>query len=241
MSFTFSVSFRAKRRIPGSYLSSDKERLGRKITDEVSERRAIRIDTRLPQWPGSGLSARWLWKRAGLLLLAILFFICLCVTRIGAERSTAKDLRAGNVVVVEGELGKISERPMRGSRWRRLASGWLNFDGRQIRVVWFNLPAYMRGYLPGGERVLVRGRVAADGGRRDRDRAARGASVVGGRAESDSAGLPIAFDCRTAALREFSIARPGRAGRFDPRRNPRRIARRSADGPRGALLPSRST
>jgi ATP-dependent DNA helicase RecG len=77
------------------------------------------------------------------------------------ERSSAKDLRVGNIVVVEGELGKISERPMRGSRWRRLASGWLNVDGRQIRVVWFNLPAYMRGYLPGGERVLVRGRVAA--------------------------------------------------------------------------------
>jgi ATP-dependent DNA helicase RecG len=78
------------------------------------------------------------------------------------ERSSAKDLRAGNIVVVEGELGKISERPMRGSRWRRLASGWLKIGGRQIRVVWFNLPAYMRGYLPGGERVLVRGRVAAD-------------------------------------------------------------------------------
>jgi ATP-dependent DNA helicase RecG len=77
------------------------------------------------------------------------------------ERSSPKDLRVGNVVVVEGELGKISERPMRGSRWRRLASGWLNVGGRQIRVVWFNLPAYMRGYLPGGERVLVRGRVAA--------------------------------------------------------------------------------
>jgi ATP-dependent DNA helicase RecG len=76
------------------------------------------------------------------------------------ERSSAKDLRVGNIVVVEGDLGKISERPMRGSRWRRLASGWLNVDGRQIRVVWFNLPAYMRGYLPGGERVLVRGRVA---------------------------------------------------------------------------------
>ena len=77
------------------------------------------------------------------------------------ERSSAKDLRVGNIVVVEGDLGKISERPMRGSRWRRLASGWLNVGGRQIRVVWFNLPAYMRGYLPGGERVLVRGRVAA--------------------------------------------------------------------------------
>ncbi|HXN14170.1 MAG TPA: ATP-dependent DNA helicase RecG [Candidatus Acidoferrales bacterium] len=82
------------------------------------------------------------------------------------ERSSAKDLRPGNVVVIEGNLGKISERPMRGSRWRRLASGWLEVSGRQIRVVWFNLPAYMRGYLPGGERVLVRGRVAAgaDGG-----------------------------------------------------------------------------
>jgi len=82
------------------------------------------------------------------------------------ERTPLEDLRAGNMVVVEGDLGKISERPMRGSRWRRLASGWLNVDGRQIRLVWFNLPAYMRGYLPGGERVLVRGRVAAaaDGG-----------------------------------------------------------------------------
>jgi len=55
---------------------------------------------------------------------------------------------------------------MRRSRWRRLASGTINVGGRQIRVVWFNLPAYMRGYLPGGERVLVRGSVAAnaDGG-----------------------------------------------------------------------------
>ena len=82
------------------------------------------------------------------------------------ERTPLEDLRAGNIVVVEGDLGKISERPMRGSRWRRLASGWLNVAGRQIRLVWFNLPAYMRGYLPGGERVLVRGRVATatDGG-----------------------------------------------------------------------------
>ncbi len=82
------------------------------------------------------------------------------------ERTPPEELRPGNIVVVEGDLGKISERPMRGSRWRRLASGWLNAGGRQIRVVWFNLPAYMRGSLPGGERVLVRGRVAAgmDGG-----------------------------------------------------------------------------
>ncbi len=82
------------------------------------------------------------------------------------ERTPAEGLQVGSVVVVEGDLGKLSERPMRGSRWRRLASGWLKVGGRQIRVVWFNLPAYMRGYLPGGARVLVRGRVAAgaDGG-----------------------------------------------------------------------------
>src|SRR3984885_9837069 len=55
------------------------------------------------------------------------------------ERTPLEDLRAGNIVVVEGDLGKISERPMRGSRWRRLASGWLNVDGRQIRPV-YRLP-----------------------------------------------------------------------------------------------------
>jgi ATP-dependent DNA helicase RecG len=85
------------------------------------------------------------------------------------ERTPSKDLRAGVMAVVEGDLGKIVERPMRGSRWRRLASGWLDASGRRIRVVWFNLPAYMRGYLPGGEHVLVRGRVtvASDDERED--------------------------------------------------------------------------
>jgi ATP-dependent DNA helicase RecG len=75
------------------------------------------------------------------------------------ERTLPSGLQAGKIVVIEGDLGKINERPMRGARWRRLATGWLNANGHQIRLVWFNLPAYMRGYLPGGERVLVRGRV----------------------------------------------------------------------------------
>jgi len=85
------------------------------------------------------------------------------------HRTSSKDLRRGVMAVVEGDLGKIVERPMRGSRWRTLASGWLDVGGHRIRVVWFNLPAYMRGYLPGGERVLVRGRItaASEGGRED--------------------------------------------------------------------------
>jgi ATP-dependent DNA helicase RecG len=85
------------------------------------------------------------------------------------QRTSCQDLRPGIIAVVEGELGKIVERPMRGSRWRRLATGWLDVGRRRIRVVWFNLPAYMRGYLPGGERVLLRGRVtvASEDGRED--------------------------------------------------------------------------
>ncbi|MDB5108246.1 MAG: ATP-dependent helicase RecG, partial [Candidatus Binatus sp.] len=82
------------------------------------------------------------------------------------QRTQSTAMRPGIVGVIEGDLGPISERPMRGSRWRRLATGILDVDGVKIRLVWFNLPAYMRGYLPGGERVLVRGRLtqSADGG-----------------------------------------------------------------------------
>src|SRR5215831_16466480 len=66
----------------------------------------------------------------------------------------------GTVVTVEADLGGVSERPMRGARWRRLASGWLSSGTTRVRVVWFNLPGYMRGRLPSGERVLAHGRVA---------------------------------------------------------------------------------
>ncbi|MGH7815026.1 MAG: ATP-dependent DNA helicase RecG, partial [Candidatus Binataceae bacterium] len=75
------------------------------------------------------------------------------------ERTPLDELKPGIVAVVEGELGKVSERPMRAARWRRLASAWLDIGGRRIRLVWFNLPAYMRGNLPGNVRVLARGRV----------------------------------------------------------------------------------
>jgi ATP-dependent DNA helicase RecG len=80
-------------------------------------------------------------------------------------RTALAQLRPGTTAVVEGELSAISERPMPGVRWRRLATGWLRNDGQRIRLVWFNLPAYMRGRLPAGERVLVCGRVSeAPGG-----------------------------------------------------------------------------
>jgi ATP-dependent DNA helicase RecG len=72
------------------------------------------------------------------------------------------DLSAGAVVTVEGELGAVRERPMRAARWRRLATGLLSdARGNRVRLVWFNLPAYMRGRMPAGERVLAHGRVTA--------------------------------------------------------------------------------
>lgn len=73
-------------------------------------------------------------------------------------------LTPGAIVTVEGELESVAERPMRRARWRRLASGWFRDErGNRIRLVWFNLPAYMRGRMPAGERVLAHGRVTANG------------------------------------------------------------------------------
>src|ERR1700683_4343181 len=142
------------------------QHLSRKVTGEAPERRAMGNDTAVALMPGIGPKRAAALEARGIVTAGDLVFHWPVRYQDWRERSSAKDLRPGNVVVIEGNLGKISERPMRGSRWRRLASGWLEVSGRQIRVVWFNLPAYMRGYLPGGERVLVRGRVAAgaDGG-----------------------------------------------------------------------------
>jgi ATP-dependent DNA helicase RecG len=140
--------------------------LSRKVMGEGSERSGLRLETPVAAMLGIGPKRAAALEARGIVSAGDLVFHLPVRYQDWRERTPAEDLRVGKVVVVEGDIGKISERPMRNSRWRRLASGWLNVGGRQIRVVWFNLPAYMRGYLPGGERVLVRGRVAAgaDGG-----------------------------------------------------------------------------
>src|ERR1700682_1278513 len=82
-------------------------------------------------------------------------------------RTPLTELEPATSSVVEGRLVGFKERPMRGMRWRRMATGWLEGPGgARVRVVWFNLPAYMKGRMPDGARVVMHGRVGAapDGG-----------------------------------------------------------------------------
>lgn len=76
-------------------------------------------------------------------------------------RTPIADLAPGTTAVVEGRLVSLKERPMRGMRWRRMATGWLEGEGARVRVVWFNLPAYMKGRMPEGAQVVMHGRVNA--------------------------------------------------------------------------------
>ena len=70
------------------------------------------------------------------------------------DRRPIAALEAGIVCVVEGTLSNVRERPMPGARWRRLVTAMLNdAAGAQLRLVWFNLPSYMRGKMPEGLRV----------------------------------------------------------------------------------------
>ena len=80
-------------------------------------------------------------------------------------RTPIPNLQPGMTVVVEGVLEALAERPMPGARWRHLVSGWLRSPEGRVRVVWFNLPSYMRGRFGIGEPVLAYGKVAvsADG------------------------------------------------------------------------------
>ena len=77
------------------------------------------------------------------------------------SRTPLAELKPATSAVVEGRLVGLKERPMRGMRWRRMATAYLeDAGGARIRAVWFNLPAYMKGRMPDGERVVMHGRVS---------------------------------------------------------------------------------
>ncbi len=126
----------------------------------------ITLATALTSLKGIGPKRAEALRERGVATVADLIFHLPTRYQDWRERTAPEDLKPGVIAIVEGELGKVDERPMRGRGWRRLASGTIAIGARKIRVVWFNLPSYMRGYLPGGRHVLLRGRVtaSADGG-----------------------------------------------------------------------------
>src|ERR1700720_2005161 len=72
-----------------------------------------------------------------------------------------RDVLPGEVVTVAGRLSGLAERPMRGSRWRRLLTGWLqDGQGGKIRVVWFNAPPHLRARFGAVAEALVQGKVS---------------------------------------------------------------------------------
>ncbi|MGH7933284.1 MAG: ATP-dependent DNA helicase RecG [Candidatus Binataceae bacterium] len=76
------------------------------------------------------------------------------------QRHGIAELARGDMAVVTGTLSAVSQRPMRNSRWRQIATATLaDSAGGRLRVVWFNLPSYAR--FPSGEQVLLYGRVTA--------------------------------------------------------------------------------
>jgi ATP-dependent DNA helicase RecG len=82
------------------------------------------------------------------------------------DRRLIAQLEPGAVCVTEGTLSNVRERPMPGARWRRLVTASLtDRAGAQLRLVWFNLPSYMRGKMPDGLPVAAYGKIsrATDG------------------------------------------------------------------------------
>ena len=69
------------------------------------------------------------------------------------------EINADEVVTVTGRLVNLSERPMRGSRWRRLLTGWLqDHRGSKLRVIWFNAAPNLRQRFCGASEVVVHGK-----------------------------------------------------------------------------------
>ncbi|MFI5353919.1 MAG: OB-fold nucleic acid binding domain-containing protein, partial [Candidatus Binatales bacterium] len=72
------------------------------------------------------------------------------------------ELQPGTTVTVAGELSALKERPMPRAFRRHLVTGSLTDSaGDRIRLVWFNLPAYMHEKLHVGRQVIAHGKVSA--------------------------------------------------------------------------------
>src|SRR5258705_6222538 len=95
----------------------------------------LHISTPVATLPGIGPKRAAALEARGIVSAGDLIFHLPARYQDWRKRTLAKDLRAGIMAVVEGDLGKIVERPMRGSRWRSLASGLLDTNCRPSRLL----------------------------------------------------------------------------------------------------------
>src|SRR5271166_4375991 len=132
--------------------------------------KAISLKTPIASMAGIGPKRAEALNNKGILTVEDLLFHLPARYQDWRERRTVAQLEPGIVAVVEGTLAGVRERPMPGARWRRLVTAALtDAAGAQLRLVWFNLPSYMRGRMPDGLRVAAYGRVTkADEGHLDK-------------------------------------------------------------------------
>src|SRR5271166_3688275 len=128
--------------------------------------KAISLKTPIASMAGIGPKRAEALNNKGILTVEDLLFHLPARYQDWRERRTVAQLEPGSIAVVEGTLSGVRERPMPGARWRRLVTASLtDAAGAQLRLVWFNLPSYMRGKMPNGLRVAAYGRVTkADDG-----------------------------------------------------------------------------
>src|SRR5579872_6609498 len=135
---------------------------GTSIADSI---RAITLRTPISAMAGIGPKRAEALEAKGIRSVENLLFHLPARYQDWRERRSIAQLEPGTVAVVEGTLAGVRERPMPGARWRRLVTASLtDAAGAQLRLVWFNLPSYMRGKMPDGLRIAAYGRVtkAAD-------------------------------------------------------------------------------
>ncbi len=122
----------------------------------------LALDSPVAELPGIGPKRAQALAERGLATIEDVLFHLPSRYQDWRERRRIAELEPGLVAVVEGTLGNIRERPMPGPRWRRLVTATLtDAANAKLRLVWFNLPAYMRGRMLEGQTVAAYGRVSA--------------------------------------------------------------------------------
>ena len=131
-----------------------------RINFPYSHAMPLEMQTALSALSGVGPKRAAALADRGIATVADLLSICRCTTRTGAS---ARRLRnsSPDLAVVEGTSrrtqGAADARDAMAADGDRLVEG---AGGARIRVVWFNLPAYMKGRMPDGEPVVMHGQVS---------------------------------------------------------------------------------